>query len=222
MTQPISPEQWQAFRAQGHTDAQIMSHFHINPTPMLPGPPPPAPAHAPRGSIDDLTGDEAVFRHPKLPAGTRLVTVLEIEGPVATNYGDAVFVGVCDEHGDKYRIKHKHGTAIEQNIARQSLACLVAACGARSLSELRKGCARQVRVNAVEAVAKNGQPYIRVDYLSASAPVPSSAPTASAPALTMPPMPGAPAMPAMPAMPTAPAAALPTMPPPGWMGAWPP
>lgn len=226
MTQPISPEQWQSLRDQGHADGVIMQHYHINPmpAPTLPGPAVPHAA-APGRSIDDLTGDEAVFRRPKLPAGTRLVTVLEIEGPVSTNYGDCVFVGVKDEHGDEYGIKHKHGTSIEQNIARQSLACLVAACGARSLGEIRKGSPRQVRVNAVEATAKNGQNYIRVDYLSASAPVPAAGAPA-APALTMPAMPSAPPPLPLPAMPGAPPMPMPTtLPgakPPGWMGAWPP
>lgn len=233
MTTPISAEQWQQLRAAGHTDATIMQHYHYDPMPAPAAPPLPGPsapqAAAPGRSIDDLTGDEAVFRRPKLPAGTRLVTVLEIEGPVATNYGDAIFVGVRDEHGDEYGIKHKHGTAIEQNIARQALACLVAACGARTLSEIRKGSARQVRVNATDQIAKNGQPYVRVDYLSASAPAPKAPSAPSAPSLSLPPMP-APSIPAVPPAPGAPPS-LPPMPapavglgakPPGWQGAWPP
>lgn len=36
MTTPISAEQWQALRAAGHTDAQIMNHYHYDPAPSRP------------------------------------------------------------------------------------------------------------------------------------------------------------------------------------------
>ncbi len=230
MTTPITQDQWNALRAQGHTDATIMHHYHVAPTMAPPAPPVPGfdkppGGHSRANDLDNVTGDDAVFRRPRLPEGSRVVTVIGVEGPVSTAYGDAVFVSVRDEQGDEFVIKHKYSTAIEQNITRQSIACLVAASGVPSFGALRQGCSTSIRVNATAQIAAGSrQPYVRVDYLSASAPEPSSVPI-SAPALSMPPMPAPAAAPSLPPMPIMPAPAptgLPSSAPPGWMGAWPP
>lgn len=59
MTTPISAEQWQALRAQGHTDAQIMAHYHYDPKPAAPQAPPPASAPIPGFYAPALPGPTA-------------------------------------------------------------------------------------------------------------------------------------------------------------------
>lgn len=249
----LTIDQWRQYRAAGWTDEALAANGYTlaqsAPPPLPAGVPgfdapahsggyreqaagaPPVPNRAGERALDAVTGEGAVFTRPKLPAGEWTCEVLGVEGPVSTNYGDAVFVGVRAQDGQEYTCKHAYVKASDQQIAQRSLSCLVAACGAPNLAAIRNGWKTKIRISAVDATSQSsGNPYVRVDYLPIGTPLASMpSPPPMPPAGGPPPMPPAPGVP--PSVPGGSAYPTPPPPPPahgasqapaGWVGPWPP